>query len=104
MKKILTLFTVLSSLLLSSCKVNIGEKNIDVHWLVIAIPVFIILLTAGLALGKIKYYCPNCNKTFYASWIKCIFSAHVDNERSMKCPHCKKTGRCYPSHNQENEK
>lgn len=104
MKKYIVLFIIMSSVMLTSCQVNIGESTFYVHWLVIAIPVFILLLLVGLPLGRIKYYCPNCKKTFYTSWIKCVFSVHINNERALKCPHCKKISMCYPSNNQENKK
>ena len=101
MKRFLGLILSLSCLVLTSCKVNLGERSFDVHWLVIVIPVVIIFLLTGLALGRTKYYCPNCNRTFYASFIKCLFSTHVNDERALKCPHCKKVNKCYPSYDQD---
>ncbi len=104
MKKIFLPFLFCISMLLSSCKIHFGDKSINVHWLVIAVPAFIILLCAGLSLSKKKFYCPSCNKTFYVKWWKCIFTTHVNDERALKCPHCKKINACYPSSNQDKEK
>ncbi len=103
MKKIFLILLFGVIFILSSCKVHMGDSIIEVHWLVIAIPVFIIILLTGLSLGRNKFYCPNCNKTFYVKWYKCIFKAHINDERILKCPHCHKTDICYPSSNQDKE-
>ena len=104
MRKILILpFSVLI-LFLTSCEVHFVEKTYNVHWTVIAIPVIIILIIAGASLAKKKYICPNCHKSFYTNWFKCLFSGHVNDERNLRCPHCKQVGSCYPSYNQEDEK
>ena len=103
MKKIFLPFLFCISMILSSCKIHFGDESINVHWLVIVIPAFVILLCVGLSLSKKKFYCPSCNKTFYVKWWKCIFTTHVNDERALKCPHCKKINACYPSSNQDKE-
>ncbi len=104
MKKFLIFILIISMIFLCSCEIHFGEKVYDMHWLFIAIPTVLILIISGVSIAKKKFVCPNCNKTFYVSWIKCIFSGHINDERSLRCPHCKKIGACYPSYNQEDEK
>ena len=104
MRKLLLLPLSTFMLFLISCKVHFTENTYDVHWSIIAILTVLILIIAGVSLAKKKYVCPNCNKTFYTSWFKCLFSGHVNDERTLKCPHCKQVGACYPSYDQEDKK
>ena len=103
LKKLLCIGSVLSSLMLTSFEINLWRGSFEIHWIFIVIGVFLILLGVGIAIAKTKFVCPNCNKTFYTRWWKCIFTTHFDNGRALKCPHSHKTDICYPSYDQNKE-
>ena len=104
MKKLFLILSFAASLFLTSCEVHFGKNIYNVHWVFIALPILIALFVVGIYFGKKKFVCPNCNKTFYVGWFKYLFSGHVGDERSLRCPHCKKVGACYPSYDQEENK
>lgn len=107
MKKIfLSIFTIAIMLTLCSCEVHFFNLRYDVPWWAIAIPVAIFTIVtfiiSGCVLSKKKYCCPNCNKTFNPKWYRVAFSAHINDDRTLKCPHCGKRGLCHLS--KDNEK
>lgn len=84
--------------LLSSCTVNWFDKQYDVAWWVIAIPVallaVLLLAAARLSFGDRTYVCPACNRTFSPSWWRITFALHIGSDRVFKCPHCGTRGFC----------
>ncbi|MBQ7760855.1 MAG: hypothetical protein IJ400_02255 [Clostridia bacterium] len=98
MKRTTLFFTILSALTLTSCDVHFGNIHYDVPWWVIAIPTGIILfavyIIGGIILSKNEYVCPHCNKTFSPKWWKAAYSIHLNSDRVLKCPHCKKRSLC----------
>ena len=107
MKKIVCVASIFSFMLvLTGCDVHFGALHYDVPWWVIAIPVALFTIVAFIISGSIlsrkKYCCPNCNKTFNPKWYRVAFSAHINDDRTLKCPHCGKRGLCHLS--KDNEK
>lgn len=100
MKKRLSLCLLLGSisLFLSSCTVNWFDKQYDVPWWVIAIPVavicLILVLVARWSFASKTYVCPQCNRTFSPKWWVITFTIHINSDRVFKCPHCGKRGFC----------
>ena len=101
MKKLALLFCLIyaSTSSLVACKVNWFDRQFDVKWWVIAIPVVIfsviVWIVAGKHIAENKYVCPKCSKTFYPKWWKAAFSFHINDERVFKCPHCGIKGFCH---------
>jgi len=98
-KYILSMALLIVSLFsFTSCKVNWGDKQYDVHWWVIAIPVVIfsvvVLVMAGKYIASKKFVCPKCNKSFYPKWWKAALSIHINDDRVFKCPYCGRKGFC----------
>lgn len=100
MQKSCFLFLLVIALALSlvSCQVNWFDRQYDVPWWGIAVPILIFLAIAFFAVGKHiaskKYVCPKCNKTFYPKWWQTAFSIHMNDDRVFKCPHCGRKGFC----------
>jgi len=86
------------ALLLSSCTVNWFDKQYDVPWWVIAIPVVILVLiflvVARKCFSSREYVCPSCNHTFSPKWWQAALTVHINSDRVLKCPHCGKRGFC----------
>lgn len=86
---------------LCSCQVNVLNATYDVSWWIITVLtvvlIFAVLYAVGKYISKKKYVCPNCNKTFYPKWWEAAFSLHVNDDRVLKCPHCKKKSFCHLS-------
>ena len=106
MKKVAFAFSLIASAFaLTSCKVNWFDRQYDVPFWVIAVPVVIFVAVVWFFAGKYiasqKYICPNCNKTFYPQWWKAAFSIHINDDRVFKCPHCGRKGFCPPSRETE---
>ncbi len=92
-------FIVLLSL--CSCQVNVSSATYDVPWWIIIVPtvvfIFVVWYAVGKYISKKKYVCPSCHKTFYPKWWGAAFSLHVNDDRALKCPHCKKKSFCHLS-------
>ena len=106
MKRIIFAFvTIVSAFTLTSCRVNWFDRQYDVPWWMIAVPVVIfsaiVFFVSGKHIASKKYVCPKCNKTFYPKWWKAAFSIHINDDRVFKCPHCGGTGFCSPSRETE---
>ncbi len=86
------------SLLLSSCTVNWFDKQYDVPWWAVAIPVILLCLIFLVAACKYftskKYICPACNRTFSPKWWQAALTIHINSDRVFKCPHCGKRSFC----------
>ena len=99
-KRQLTLCACLCTLtvLLTSCTVNWFDKQYDVVWWVIAIPVTIWslawLIGGGMYIASKTYICPQCRRKFHPLWWKAMFSLHINDDRLFKCPHCGKRSFC----------
>ena len=100
MKKLLSLSILLwsTALLLSSCTVNWFDKQYDVPWWVIAIPIalvaVVLLVAARRAFANKTYICPKCSQKFTPKWWVVTFTVHVGSDRIFKCPHCGARGFC----------
>ncbi len=92
-------------ILLTSCKVNWFDKQYDVPWWTVALPVVAIFLitwvVAGRHIASKTYVCPQCNHTFSPKWWKAAFTVHVNSDRVFKCPHCGKRSFCRLSRDRE---
>ena len=102
MKRKLFVFSSLIAIMaltLASCKVNWFDKQYDVPWWVIAIPVAIFTLVMMLASAKYistrEYICPKCSGKFHPKWWQTLFSLHINSDRYFKCPHCGKRSFCH---------
>lgn len=98
-KRILSIMIlVVISLSLTSCRVNWFDKQYDVPWYYIAIPVAIFTCAAFFAAGKYiaskKYVCPQCHTSFYPKLFAAMFSIHLNDDRVFKCPYCGRKGFC----------
>ena len=101
MKKKLYVLCVLLcilTLLLTSCKVNWFDKQYDVPWWVIAIPVTIWslawLIGGSFYIASKKYVCPSCARAFSPKWYQAMFSIHINDDRIFRCPYCGKRSFC----------
>ena len=93
------------SVFLSSCRANWFDRQIDVAWWMIAISVFLFLVTvwvvAGKCISKKRYACKKCKKSFFPAWWSAAMSLHMNEERVFKCPHCGTRGFCSVSSEEE---
>ena len=84
--------------LLTSCRVNWFDKQYDVPWWMIAIPVAVWslawLIGGSLYIASKKYRCPLCARTFSPKRYRAMLSVHVNGDRVFKCPHCGKRKLC----------
>lgn len=107
MKVRLVLFILICTMtvLLTSCQVNWFDRQYDVPWWGIAIPVVvfsaIVFFAAGKHIASKKYVCPKCNKTFCPKWWKAALSIHMNDDRVFKCPYCGRKGFCLLSREKE---
>lgn len=107
MKKIMTILLLCGAvgLSLTSCTVNWFDRQFDVPWWVIAVPVAvfsaIVWVAAGKHIASKKYVCPTCGQGFYPKWWRAALSVHVNDDRVFKCPHCGKRDLCTPSRERE---
>jgi DNA-directed RNA polymerase subunit RPC12/RpoP len=78
--------------LLSSCTVNWFDKQYDVAWWAIAVPVallaVILFVAARLSFTGKTYVCPACSREFSPPWWKIPLAVHINSDRVLKCPHC----------------
>ena len=79
---------------LSGCTVNWFNKSYDVPWFVIAIPVAIILIFAHISIMSQTYICPDCHTEIKPKWYQIYVYLHINGERLVKCPNCKRKGFC----------
>ena len=99
-KRLLALFALSLVLMttLTSCTVNWFDRQYDVPWWVIAIPVALWslawLIGGGLYIASKTYVCPACTRTFSPKWYIAMFSLHINDDRYFKCPHCGKKSFC----------
>lgn len=95
MKKLISLLTFIFLILtLSGCTVNWFDRQYDVPWFVIAIPVAIIFIIAHIHIMSGTYACPNCSAVFKLKWYQISAYLHLGSKRYIKCPNCKKTDFC----------
>ena len=93
-------FTILGTLpiALTSCRVNWFDRQYDVPWWAVFIPVVVFALfvwiIAGKQIARKQYICPKCNKKFHPPWKTAALSIHVNSERVLRCPHCNRRGFC----------
>ena len=88
----LTSALALSTLTLTSCKVNWFGESFDAPWYVIAIPVAIIAIAGYFILMNTTFICPDCNTEFKPKWYQLSVTVHFGNKRLVKCPKCGKKG------------
>jgi len=93
-KTLFFLITLLSSFLLSSCKVNWFGSQIDVPWYVVAIPVCLIAVIGYAILMNLTFICPKCGTEFKPKWYQLSVCIHFGRERLAKCPKCGRKGFC----------
>ena len=95
---ILSLFLSVTTLTLTSCKVNWFDKQYDAPWWAIAIPVTVFTVVTMLLCAKYissrEFICPKCNHKFHPKWWMAMFSLHIGSDRFFKCPHCGKKSFC----------
>lgn len=88
--------TILSAAMLTmtGCTVNWFDRQYDVPWYYIAIPVAVIFVVAHICIMSQTYICPNCKTEFKPRWYHFFTYVHVNRERIAKCPHCQRIGFC----------
>ena len=95
MRKILiSLFLILSTLMLSSCQVNWFGSHYDVPWYFIAVPVFILFVFLYAAMISRTYVCPKCKTEFKPEGYQAYITVHLNGSRLAKCPKCGRKGFC----------
>lgn len=93
MKKVLFCVTLLlSTLLLTSCKVNWFGSRYDVPWYFVVIPVLTIFVIAYICIVTKTYVCPDCKTEFKPKWYQFSVCLHFNGRRFVKCPKCGKKG------------
>ena len=95
---LLILITVLS---LTSCKVNWFDRQYDVAWWVIAVPVAVLFVVLYLFIISKTYVCPECKTKFKPKWYHLYITIHLNGSRIAKCPNCGRKGFCPPSEETE---
>ena len=95
MKKVLiSLFLLISTLMLSSCQVNWFGSHFDVPWYFIAVPVFVLFIVLYVIIVSKTYVCPKCKTEFKPKWYQIYITIHFNDSRIAKCPNCGKKGFC----------
>ncbi len=95
MRKVFGIIALLVLMLsLSGCTVNWFDKQYDVPWFVIAIPVAIIFLIAHMKIMSKTYICPECGASIKPKWYQISVYFHFMDKRIVKCPNCKKYNYC----------
>ena len=96
MKKVFSVFMLLiTTLSLTSCKVNWFGDTLDVPWYYVAVPVFLIFLLAYINLMSKTYVCPHCKAEFKVKPYQLSVTVHSFGKRLAKCPNCGIRGFCY---------
>lgn len=107
-KSVMATLVTAMMLFFSSCAVHLGDTTLDLPWWMVTmlsvIPaLLIVVLVAWATVGKNAksyYVCPHCHHRFKPGW-RIVFSFHVMDEYSLKCPHCGKRDMCSMSYDQE---
>jgi len=95
MKKVLiSLFLLISTLMLSSCQVNWFGSHFDVPWYFIAVPVFVLFIVLYVIIVSKTYVCPKCKTEFKPKWYQIYITIHFNDSRIAKCPNCGRKGFC----------
>ena len=95
MKKLIFAITLLTStLLLSSCKVNLGGNIVDLPWYLVAIPIVLVLVVLYIFMLSETYICPDCKTEFKPKWYQFSIFFHLNEKRVVKCPKCGRKGFC----------
>lgn len=105
-KRILAILCVcFMAVSLTSCKVNWFDKQYDVPWYYIAVPVVIfsvvVFFVGAKYISSKKYVCPQCHTSFHPKLFAAMFSIHMNDDRVFKCPNCGRKGFCPPSRDSE---
>lgn len=93
-KLILSLLLLLSTLALSSCRVNWFGSHFDVPWYFIAVPVIVLFVVLYLIIISRTYVCPDCKTEFKPKWYHVYVTVHFNGSRIAKCPKCGRIGYC----------
>lgn len=80
--------------LLTSCKVNWFDRQYDVAWYFVAIPVAIVCILAHIFIMSGTYICPRCGTEIKLKWYQIYAYLHINGERLVVCPNCKRKGFC----------
>jgi len=92
---------IVLSLSLASCDVHFGNHHYNVPWQIIAIPVLlicaVICIAAHRSIISKTYVCPDCGTKFRPGWYNISSWIHLNGERVLKCPHCRRKGFCRPA-------
>ena len=95
MKKVfVSLFLLISTLMLSSCQVNWFGSHFDVPWYFIAVPVFVLFIVLYVIIVSKTYVCPKCKTEFKPKWYQIYITIHFNDSRIAKCPNCGRKGFC----------
>ncbi len=84
--------------LLTSCRVNWFDRQYDVPWYYVAIPVAIycaiVWIIAHMYIMSGTYICPQCYTEIKLKWYQISAYVHLNGERLVKCPNCKRKSFC----------
>ena len=95
MKKVfVSLFLLISTLMLSSCQANWFGSHFDVPWYFIAVPVFVLFIVLYVIIVSKTYVCPKCKTEFKPKWHQIYIIIHFNDSRIAKCPNCGRKGFC----------
>jgi len=97
--KILSMIILLTlPWMLTSCRVNWFNKQYDVPWWMVTVPVVILVflswIITGKRIAKKQYVCPKCNHKFHPKWQTAALSIHINSNRVLRCPRCNRKGFC----------
>ncbi len=106
-KRIGMLLVVGMMLLCSSCTLNMGDTHVDLPWPIMTafmlaptlLITFIVVWCTTSDNRKNIYVCPHCHHRFKPG-VRVIWSPHVMDEYSLKCPRCGKRDWCSMSYDQ----
>ena len=95
MKKLrFSLLLLISTLALSSCKVNWFTTQYEVPWYYVAIPVTLLFVVIYVILISQTFVCPECKTEFKPKWYQLYVTVHFNGSRIAKCPNCGRKGFC----------
>ena len=87
------------------CEVHWGEETYNLPWQLVSLGAVlftaICFIIGGVHISKKRFVCPKCYKRFKPKWWRCMFSLHVNDDRVLRCPHCKYVGMCSLSYEQD---
>ena len=93
-KSLLSSFLLVTTLFLTSCKVNWFGGTVDVPWYYVAIPISLIFVFGYIILMSKTYICPHCKTEFKAKPYQLYVTIHMGKKRIAKCPKCGRKGFC----------